>query len=215
MTKTCYIFGAGAYGNLPCPAVGPDDLVIAADGGYAWLTGHGLTPRLAVGDFDSLGYVPEGLEVLRHPPEKDDTDMALAVEAALARGCTRFFLYGGLGGRLDHSVANFHILAQLAQLGCGAFLVGPQTCVAALGRGRLTFSPAHRGMISIFSWGGDATGVTLTGLKYPLIDGTLTCDRALGVSNEFLGQAAEVSAQQGTLLVMWQQAADTPFPRFQ
>lgn len=215
MTKTCYIFGAGEYGNLPCPAVGPDDLVIAADGGFTWLTGHGLTPQVAVGDFDSLGYVPEGLEVLRHPPEKDDTDMALAVEAALTQGCTRFFLYGGLGGRLDHSVANFHILAHLAHLGYGAFLVGPQTCATAIAGGRLTFSASHRGMISVFSWGGNASGVTLTGLKYPLTDGTLTCDRALGISNEFLGQTAEVSLRQGTLLIMWQQTADTPFPRFQ
>ena len=181
MDNVCWIFGAGEYGALSLP---PDALsgalVIAADGGWEWLARHGIRPHLAVGDFDSLGFVPEGVPVLRHPPEKDDTDMMLAVKEGLARGCTRFFLCGGLGGRLDHTLANLHVLSHLAGQGCAAFLLDERTAVTAVHNAALTFSPNHRGTISVFPWGGAAKGVTLSGLRYPLTGGTLTPDHPWG-----------------------------------
>ena len=204
MTQTCRIFGAGDYGDLTLSAgelMG--DLLIAADGGYAWLNAHGITPHLAVGDFDSLGHIPEDIPVLRHPPEKDDTDMMLAVGEGLTRGCTRFLIYGGLGGRLDHTLANLHVLDFLAREGCEAFLLGPNETVTAVRNGTLIFSPEHRGTLSVFPWGGPAHGVTLSGLRYPLENGTLTPHYPLGVSNEFLGETATVSVTDGTLLVLW------------
>ena len=86
MRKTCCIFGAGEYGALTLTTEHlADCLIIAADGGYHWLKEHNITPHLAVGDFDSLGHVPEDVEVLKHPAEKDDTDMMLAVKLARRR----------------------------------------------------------------------------------------------------------------------------------
>lgn len=204
MRKTCCIFGAGEYGAFTLPSEQLQNaFLIAADGGYGWLKAQGLTPHLAVGDFDSLGCVPEDVPVLRHPPEKDDTDMMLAVQEGLKRGCTRFLLYGGLGGRLDHTLANLHVLDHLAREGCEAFLLGPNETVTALRNGSLTFSGAHRGTLSVFPWGGDARGVTLSGLRYPLEGGTLTPHHPLGVSNEFLGKEAVISVTDGALLVLW------------
>lgn len=204
MDKVCWIFGAGEYGALSLtPDALSDALVIAADGGWRWLEGQGIRPHLAVGDFDSLGFVPEGVPVLRHPPEKDDTDMMLAVKEGLSRGCTRFLLYGGLGGRLDHTLANLHVLDFLARQGREGFLLSGDTAITAVRAGSLIFSPEHRGTLSLFCWGGPAEGVTLTGLRYPLEKGTLTPDHPLGVSNEFTGQAAEVSVARGTVLALW------------
>ena len=212
MAKTCYIFGAGDYGAQTCPAIAPDAFVIAADGGFDQLARWGLRPHLAVGDFDSLGRVPEGVDVVRHPPEKDDTDMMLAVREGLARGCRRFLLYGGLGGRLDHTLGNLQLLAWMARQGCAPFLIGPDAALSAVHSGALTFSPGHRGMLSLFAWGEKAEGVTLTGLKYPLTDGVFTCDCPLGVSNEFLGQTAVVSVKHGTILAHWTPEDGAPLP---
>ncbi len=207
---TCYIFGAGDYGEMPCPAPDWDGFVIAADGGCAKLAQWGIRPQLAVGDFDSLGRVPADVPVQQFPAEKDDSDMMLAVRAGLAHGCTRFLLYGGMGGRLDHTIANLHILDALARQGCAAFLLGADTVLTAVNCGVLRFSARHTGILSLFAWGGTATGVTLRGLRYPLTDGTLCCDRPIGLSNEFLGQEAAVCVQNGTLLALWTPPTDDP-----
>lgn len=213
MDQTCYIFGAGEYGGLTLTGADlSDGFLIAADGGYDRLKQWGISPHLAVGDFDSLGRVPEGVEVVQHPVMKDDTDMMLAVQEGLKRGCTRFLLYGGLGGRLDHTLANLHILACLAERGCPAFLLGEDTAVTAVHSGTLTFAPEYAGTLSLFAWGGAAKGVTLTGLLYPLENATLTPDRPLGVSNEFLGRTARVSVADGTLIVFWQPAGHGELP---
>ena len=78
MDGICYIVGSRPPGEIAL-ARGRAALVIAADGGLRHLEAQGLTADLIVGDFDSLGRVPEGDNILRHPVEKDDTDMLLAV----------------------------------------------------------------------------------------------------------------------------------------
>ena len=95
MDGICYIVGSRPPGEIAL-ARGREALVIAADGGLRHLEAQGLTADLIVGDFDSLGRVPEGDNILRHPVEKDDTDMLLAVRTGLDRGYRIFVLYGGL-----------------------------------------------------------------------------------------------------------------------
>lgn len=87
---------------------------------------------------------PEDVEVVRHPVRKDDTDMMLAVQEGLARGCGRFLIYGGLGGRLDHTLANLHILAFLARKHIPAFLLGPDAAITAVCNGTLSFPAGYR-----------------------------------------------------------------------
>lgn len=213
MEKVCCVFGAGAYGTQrPEAAALSGALAIAADGGYAQMERWGIEPHLVVGDFDSLGRIPQGVEVVRHPVMKDDTDMMLAVEEGLARGCGRFLIYGGLGGRLDHALANLHILAMLARRRCPAFLLGADCAITAVCGGTLAFAPGHKGTISIFAWGGAAKGISLTGLLYPLEDAELSPERPLGVSNEFTGQAAKIRVADGTLIVLWRQEEGRDMP---
>lgn len=201
MEKVCCIIGAMEPGELTLPA---EALVIAADGGLAHLERRGLTPDLIVGDFDSLGWAPEGPNVIRHPVEKDDTDMMLAVKTGLARGCRKFLLYGGLGGRLDHAYANLQTLAWLAERGAQGWLLGSGMAATVIRNGRLDFAAGRRGTISVFCPNGEARGVDLKGLYYPLENAVLTSGFPLGVSNQFTGEPASVSVREGTLLVMWQ-----------
>ena len=202
MSAVCWIVGAGDFWP-PAFTPRPGDFVIAADGGLAHLQRIGAKADLVLGDFDSLGHVPKGENVLIYPPEKDDTDMMLAVKEGLRRGCARFALLGGLGGRLGHTLANVQALMYLAKHGARGLLIGERETVIAVTDGEIRFSSAHAGYISIFCLDAPAKGVTLRGLKYPLEDAVLTSSVALGVSNEFTGAEAVVSVSSGTLVIVW------------
>lgn len=199
--KTCVIFCAGEFSRMVRP-VGAEDFVIAADGGLAHTDALGLVPNEILGDFDSLGFTPEGANVF--PVEKDDTDAMLAVRRGLSLGCREFLLYGSLDGpRLDHTIANFQTLQFLADREAAGYLVGCTYLATVVKNGTLTFSPDCRGTVSVFCLGSDARGVTLEGLYYPLEKGTLTAGFPLGVSNHFTGTKAKISVEEGSLLVLW------------
>lgn len=199
---TCYIVGAGAFYDRDfVPEAG--DFVIAADGGYGTLTARGTDMDLVVGDFDSMGFRPDHPKVVDLPVEKDDTDMMAAIRLGWERGYRTFRLYGGTGGRVDHTLANLQSLMWLSTRGGRGFLIGEDWTAAAVTDGDMTFAPGHSGFLSVFCQGDRAEGVTLEGLKYPLKDAVLTCDFPLGVSNEFTGVASRVAVGKGTLLVIW------------
>ena len=204
----CVIFCAAGFDGLAEP-VGAEDLIIAADGGLEHTRLLGLTPGLILGDFDSLGYVPEDAAV--YPVEKDDTDSMLAVKQGLARGYRDFVLYGAMDGRrLDHTVANYQLLQYLADRQARGILVGRDFLAAVVKDGCLSFPAGAEGDISVFCMGPDAEGVTLEGLYYPLKDARLTCGFPLGVSNHFTGGSARVRVKKGSLLVLWRRAAGMP-----
>ena len=209
--KTCIIFCAAAFDDLAAP-IQQGDIVIAADGGLRHTEKLGITPDVILGDFDSLGYAPEGANVF--PVEKDDTDAMLAVRRGLDLGCRRFLLYGSLDGpRLDHTVANFQTLQFLCHREAWGILVGNDTMVTVIKNGAVVFPAGCEGTVSVFCMGPDAHGVTLKGLYYPLENGTLTAGFPLGVSNHFTGEAAEISVEDGSLLIIWKRKNGFPVHR--
>ena len=206
--RECVIFCAAECDGLVRP-IGPESFVIAADGGLRHTEKLGLTPDAVLGDFDSLGFCPEGANVF--PVEKDDTDAMLAVRLGLERGCGEFLLYGSLDGpRLDHTVANFQTLQFLADHGAAGYLIGNTTMVTVVKNGKITFPAGLSGTISVFCMGPDAVGVTEKGLFYGLENASLTSGFPLGVSNHFTGEAAEISVKNGSLLVLWERKCGFP-----
>ena len=202
----CIIFCAAGFDALLEP-IRDEDFVIAADGGLVHTQALRVTPDGVLGDFDSLGFVPEGANV--YPVEKDDTDAMLAVRLGLQKGFREFVLYGSLDGpRLDHTVANFQTLQFLADHGASGTLVGKDYLVTVIKDGTLTFPKESRGTVSVFCLGRDAEGVNIRGLYYPLENGTLTAGFPLGVSNHFTGTEAEISVKNGSLLVIWERNND-------
>ena len=201
----CFLVGAGEMDPALVLSPRRGDLLVAVDGGWTAVEAMGLTADLAVGDFDSLGRVPSCPVTIPLPREKDDTDMFFALKQGLARGYRRFALYGGTGGLLAHTLANLQLLDHLSRLGCRGFLVGGGTISTAVTNGELSFPAGMEGYLSVFCSSGQARGVTLSGLYYPLEGAILTGSLPLGVSNEFLpGQSARVRVEEGTLLVLWQ-----------
>ena len=198
--KTCVIFCAGEFDTLAAP-VG-DGLVIAADGGYRHCVHLGIHPDVILGDFDSLGYAPEGAQVF--PVEKDDTDSMLAVRRGLSLRCNRFLIYGGLDGpRLDHTIANLQTLQFLADQGAQGIFVGKSSLATVISGGCVRFPARSEGLISVFCMGSDANGVTIQGLQYELSGGTLSAGFPLGVSNHFIGRSSEISVENGSLLIIY------------
>lgn len=204
----CIVFCAAEFDRLACP-IEPEDYVIAADGGLQHTQALGIEPQEILGDFDSLGYIPQDARVF--PVEKDDTDAMLAARRGLALGFREFLYYGSLDGkRLDHTVANYQTLQYLADHGARGYLVGQDFLVTVVKEGRILFPEGTEGVISVFCLGADARGVSLRGLYYPLEEGTLTAGFPLGVSNHFTGAPAEISVEAGSLLVMWERKNGFP-----
>lgn len=208
--ETCIIFCAGGFEKLARP-VDASDYILAADGGLAHLKKLGLTPHGIIGDFDSLGYIPEGANV--YPVEKDDTDSMLAVRKGLELGYRRFEIYGALDGeRLDHTIANLQTLAFLSEHGATGYLVGLKYMATTVCNAAIRFPSGAKGIVSVFCLGKDADGVTLRGLQYPLENGTLTGGFPLGVSNHFIGETAEIAVGSGILTVLYDVANGFPLP---
>lgn len=200
--KRALIFGGGSFEG-EFPLIKDDDYIIAADAGYCVLKEHGVSPHITVGDFDSAGFVPDENAVLL-PVEKDVTDSHAAADIALKKGCDEICIYGGMGGRPDHTFANFTLIVSLVSYGVGAYCVGDGYTVTAVKDGRITLDGEKGKTVSVFSWSEKSEGVTLKGLKYPLNEAVLTNNFALGVSNSFESKRAEISVKKGILLVMYE-----------
>jgi thiamine pyrophosphokinase len=230
--KTAYIYGAGEYKKTPFfPENG---FIIAADGGFEILKNNGIIPGLLIGDFDSLEYVPDNdrkTEVIKLPKMKDITDIGAAIAEAKRRGFSRFHIFGGTGGRLDHTLGNIAILADISKNGGEAFLWGDDFVITAITNREFLVPEAAESLlfdsnalsensaqtenknaprsrenrtVSVFAWGGDAFGVTLKGFLYPLSEATLTPFFPLGISNEICEKDAAISVRSGTLVVLIQ-----------
>lgn len=196
----CYIVGAGESFGISF-AASPQDYVVAADGGYRYLQEADIVPNAVIGDFDSLKGIPKHPNVIQLKAEKDQTDLYEAMRLGLSKGYKRFIIYGGTGGRLDHTIANIQLLCELANLGCSGILMGQKQIITVIKNDTLQLTGS--GKISVFSLSSQSLGVTLKGLKYPLNNYTMTNRYPIGVSNEFTGAPASVSVKDGELLLIY------------
>jgi thiamine pyrophosphokinase len=185
------------------------DLVIAADRGLDHALALGLRVDIALGDMDSVSNdglaaaVAEGTRVERHPAAKDQTDLELALDQALAAGAERIVVVGEDAGRFDHLLAGALLLAHdryaavavEARLGPNRVTVVRPTCPA-----ELTGAPGD--VVSLLPLHGPARGVTTERLLYPLADEDLPAGTTRGVSNEMAADTARVSLRGGVLLAL-------------
>lgn len=183
-----------------------DNILICTDGGYDIALKYDLRPDLLLGDFDSItSDLPKDIPIQRFNPEKDFTDLELALKKALEIGVSNVKILGGIGGRLDHTVANLQILAGYASKFQSLVIKdGRNTCSAHTGNPDKTIIiPEESGCyLSLFSLSEKCTGVNIEGVKYPLTDHTLTSTFPLGVSNEFKEKKAVLSFENGILLLI-------------
>ena len=207
--KTAVIVGAGDFTDRELRE--PYDLLVAADGGLAPLEERGLKPDVIIGDFDSLGYVPEEAagagekapDVFALPCEKDDTDMEAACRLAWERGCRTLRVYGASGSRPDHFLGNLQMLTQYSEAGGEVSLVAPDFTVYFVTDREILLRREPGTVFSVFSVHERAEGVSISGgAKYPLDHEEMTAAGTRGVSNEFTEGEVRLSVEKGTLLVL-------------
>lgn len=180
--------------------------LIGVDGGSRHLESLGVLPHLAVGDMDSIPgqllarYKGEGVEMHFHPPKKDATDLELALELALERGASRISILGATGGRLDHTLGNLFLLARCLPSGIPACVMDQDQCIHLTDK-TLTLTGTIGDTLSLLPATPQVSGVSLTGLEYPLREATLTFGTSWGMSNVFVEDQATVTLRAGRLFV--------------
>lgn len=207
--KKCIVIGAGDL-TVGQVSVGEEDLVIAVDGGINYCGVLNIEPDILIGDFDSVNETqrqailqmkeeaPERVVVLK--PEKDDTDMLAALRLGLEKGYDYFLIYGGCGGRMEHTLANIQCLLFLKNKGAVGYLMDGSGMVFVMKNEEVKLRDNLEGYFSLFCLGKEAKGVTIKGMKYELTDYLMTNDFPIGVSNEFIGKEATISVEEGELL---------------
>lgn len=207
--KKCIVIGAGDL-TVGQVNVGEEDLVIAVDGGINYCGVLNIEPDILIGDFDSVNETqreailqmkeeaPERVVVLK--PEKDDTDMLAALRLGLEKGYDYFLIYGGCGGRMEHTLANIQCLLFLKNNGAVGYLMDGSGMVFVMKNEEVKLRDNLEGYFSLFCLGKEAKGVTIRGMKYELTDFVMTNDFPIGVSNEFIGKEATISVEDGELV---------------
>ena len=148
--------------------------------------------------------IPE--RVIRLQCEKDETDGLAALQEGLKRGYTEFRIYAGTGGRFDHTLANIQCLIYLKNRGANGYLVDGMGMMLVIKDEAIHFKRNLKGTLSLFSMVEESKGVTIRGMKYELDCASVRNDFPLGISNEFIGQEAEILVEDGTLVCMLQYA---------
>jgi thiamine pyrophosphokinase len=189
--------------------VGTGDLVVGADGGAAHALAWGLTPHVVIGDMDSLpdraraSLAASGCEFIVHPRAKDETDLELALSYVVERGFHEVIIFGALGGRLDHTIANLLLLALRRFAATQIRIVGDrEEALLVRGGSSVAVEGLPGDLVSLLPLGGDASGVTTAGLAWALAGDTLRFGSSRGVSNELTDSTARIAVEYGCLLVV-------------
>lgn len=198
----CYIVGAGDLHEAKFEFTNRG-LLIAADGGYKVLKHAKIAPDFVVGDFDSLKIFPKEVPTEVYSKDKDETDMMIAVNKGFDLGHNIFVIYGGLGGRFEHSMANIQLLTYIAKKEGRGYLIQGDKIITVLSNDSLLINAQDDGYVSVLSLSETANGVTLKGLKYPLNEAKLSNSYPMGVSNEFIGEEVSIEVKDGILMVLW------------
>lgn len=199
--RICYIVGACGFAKkrfFP----GENDYIIAADEGYGTLIKEGFEPDLTVGDFDSFDINLVNHNKLSFSDEKDETDMLLAVMEGMKLGFKTFYLFGGIGGRLSHTLANIQTMRYIAEKGCRGVMIGEDVTIFIVANDTVSFDMKQSGYISVFALDKEEVSVTINGLKYEVENRNFTNSFPQGISNEFIGKESSISVKNGMVVVV-------------
>ena len=175
-----------------------NEFVVAVDGGYDYLKNQNIIPNLIIGDMDSLTKEITNIETIKYPKIKDKTDMHLAIEYALETGFDDIYIYGALGKRIEHSIANLNLLYLFKDKNIK--IIDQDLECFVLNKGHHFFNK-QQGYISIFSLTPSST-ISINGLKYELNKKEITNSFPLGIDNEALNLPFNINIHKGTLLIM-------------
>ncbi len=200
-----------ANGDLSQPEIklSPETTIIAADGGARHALELGLIPQIVIGDFDSLTTAVRttlemrGCQLITHPTEKDETDLELALNHAQKLGATEITLHGLLGGRWDMSFANILLLAAPRYAGIKfKVIAGDDEIFILRGKAALEIKGNPGDSVSVIPLTSQVSGLSYSGLTWPLENAELNFGSPRGVSNRMSGEKARIELLEGVALVV-------------
>ena len=180
----------------------PDNsFVVCCDGAYNWAKEQKISIDLLVGDFDSLGYVPDDCQTIKYPVEKNETDGEIALKLLKDKGCDKVFVYGAFGKRTDHFLGNLALLGMGKDIGVDVVLMGDEEKIS-LGFEQVRFVPQKKGTISLVPYGDSAHIINSKGLEYPLDNLVLKRNDTRGISNLSFADEVEFFVKEGSVLIL-------------
>jgi thiamine pyrophosphokinase len=209
MQQRIIIYSGGTLGAWSLEDSQPNDVYVGADRGALFLVQHGIKPDMALGDFDSidseeLALVQQNSKHLLScdPVMKDLTDTEMAFNWALSQKPKEIIMYGALGTRLDHSLANVHLLLKALRNKVHCTIVDPFNRVRLIDESVKLAKTTRYTHVSLLPLSLEVTGITLQGFRYPLSEATLSIGQSLGISNCIIEPFGLVRVSQGLLLVI-------------
>lgn len=204
LKNRCVIIGGGdCTAEILKAHITLNDYVICADGGYDTAIKSEIIPDLLIGDFDSINAIPENVSRIKLPVEKDVTDSVAAFNEGIKQGYNDFLLFGGTGGRFEHTYANISLMANASRKGIDFTIIDEKHIFRSITNSSVKIKNKENQQISVFAYGSKASGVTLKGLYYPLNDFSLDpFDGALGTSNHIIDEYGEITVKNGTLVII-------------
>ena len=202
--RRCVIIGGGdCSAEILKKNISAEDFIICADSGFDIATECGFAPDLLIGDFDSIKAIPDNVNKITLPVEKDVTDTVAAFNEGVERGFNSFVLFGGTGGRFEHTFANISLMAN-ASKSCITFeIIDNKHIFRSITNSSIKIKRKNNQQVSVFAFGDRAFGVTLKGFHYSLWDYTLDpFNGALGTSNHIVEDYGEISVSNGTLIII-------------
>ncbi len=202
--RRCVIIGGGDCSTeILKKNILTDDFIICADGGFDIANECGIKPDLLIGDFDSIKAIPENVTKITLPVEKDITDTVAAFNEGVELGFKSFVLFGGTGGRFEHTFANISLMAKASKSGFAFEIIDDKHIFRSITNSSIKIKQKPNQQVSVFAYGDRAFGVTLNGFHYSLFDYTLDpFNGALGTSNDIVEDYGEISVQNGTLIIV-------------
>ena len=213
MRKNTLILTGGSI----CPKLVEDlldakkiDCVIGVDGGCRFAIDHGIFMDYAVGDFDTLEadyfeMIPKETEMIKLNPQKDETDTETAILLARDIKSSGVFILGGIGSRVDHSMANIALLQLLLKAKIPGWILDEHNKICLVDQSyELARTEKFGTYISLLPFTEEVRGICLKGMKYSLEDGSMSrfYNPSLGVSNEIVGEKGVITLKSGILVVI-------------
>ncbi len=208
--NTCYII---AGGELLAPIELYKDFLVdktplfAADRGGEHLSEMCITPDYLLGDFDSiskkvlLALKKAGVQTADYPEEKDETDLEIAADFALRKGYKKIIILGAWGGRPDQSIAGISVLHKIKKHNGNGIILNPGDSLELVS-GRTGLKREKGEKFSLAAWGGEVTGLSITGCKYNISGVVLSPWETRGISNRIIEKTGKISLNKGLALLM-------------
>ncbi|KRQ86933.1 Thiamine pyrophosphokinase [Caloramator mitchellensis] len=209
--KKAVVFNYGKLDNLQLikNELKNTDYIFCADGGANYVYEIGLVPDFLIGDFDSINmdvlseFQNKGINIIQYPQEKDFTDTELCINKAIEMGCSVICIIGGVGGRIDHTLANLNILHYINTKGAKGYFVTDEFNIYLVSN-EIELIGSKGDLISIIPIFNDAKGLSTKGLKYGLENSTIEFGKPLGISNIMVENRCEIKIKKGEVLVFKQ-----------